>query len=411
MVESRIEISLVLLLVVTAVSGVLAVILKQPAIIGYILAGVVVGPFTPGPRADSGDLAFLAEIGVALLLFVTGSTLAPSRFRGLGKIILLGGAGQIGITILLGLALMPLFNLGVAEGILIGAILAQTSSVVISKILQDRQEVDSIHGRIAIGISIVQDLSSVPLLLLLLVFLGGDAQTVPSLLLAVVEVLLLAALVIIVGRLLWPRILGWIETLGSRELALITTLALALGSAFVVESIGLSFALGAFLAGVVVAESPQSRSAVARVIPLRDAFAAMFFVSIGTLVNPAIIVRDFVPLIALCAAAILGKGLISMLVIRALRAPVFVSVSGGVLLAQLGEFAFILADIGWQRNAISQDLFSLIISAAAISIFLNPLLYRSVSPVLAYVSRTTGLRVLVPVGERGRKAEPSDGGG
>jgi len=410
-VESRIEISLVLLLVVTAVSGVLAVILKQPAIIGYILAGVIVGPFTPGPRADPGDLAFLAEIGVALLLFIMGSTLAPSRFRGLGKVVLLGGAAQIGITILLGLAFMPLLNLGVAEGILIGAILAQTSSVVISKILQDRQEVESIHGRIAIGISIIQDLSSVPLLLLLLVFLEGDVQTAPSLLLAVVEVFLLAALVIIVGRLLWPRILGWIEALGSRELALITTLALALGSALVVESIGLSFALGAFLAGVVVAESPQSRSAVARVIPMRDAFAAMFFVSIGTLVNPTIIVRDFVPLIALCGAAILGKGIISMLVIKAFRTPVVVSVSGGVLLAQLGEFAFILADIGRQRNAISQDLFSLIISAAAISIFLNPLLYRAVSPVLAYVSRTTGLKVLAPVAERGGKAELSDGGG
>jgi len=122
-------------------------------------------------------------------------------------------------------------------------------------------------------------------------------------------------------------------------------------------------------------------------------------------------VRDFVPLIALCGAAILGKGIISMLVIKAFRTPVVVSVSGGVLLAQLGEFAFILADIGRQRNAISQDLFSLIISAAAISIFLNPLLYRAVSPVLAYVSRTTGLKVLAPVAERGGKAELSDGGG
>jgi monovalent cation:H+ antiporter-2, CPA2 family len=380
----------IIVLIAATAGGVLAVWLKQPVILGYLIAGVIVGPYTPGPQANVDLLRFLTEVGIALLLFVLGSGMTPARFRGLGRVMILGGTFQVVLTVGLGLLFIPWFNLTLAQGFLIGAILAQSSSAVIAKILQDRDETDAVHGRIAVGVSLVQDISSLPLLLILLVFLGDGAGTAPSFFLAIGEVVGLGVVTYFFGRLAWPRILNFVGHLGSGELTLLTTLGLALGGALVLQAIGLSFALGAFLAGLVVAESPQRPTAMSRVLPLRDVFAAVFFVSIGTHFNPAVLWQQVVPLLGILGAVLIGKAAISIAIVKVFRYAMPVAVLAGLLLAQIGEFAFILANIGLERGAISEDLFSVLVGAAVITIFTNSLLLDSAPPVLAFLARITG---------------------
>jgi len=357
--------------------------------IGYLIAGVIIGPYTPGPRAQLESFQLLAEVGVGLLLFVLGSTMAPSRFRGLGWIISLGGAFQIILTIGLGLLLMPLFGLSLAQGFLLGAILAQSSSAVIARVLDDRGETDSTHGRIGVGISIVQDISSLPLLLLLLVFLGEETATIPSFLLAIGKVFGLAIVTYVLGRLLWPRLLEWFGRFGSGEITLLATLTLALGGGLAMHFIGLSFALGAFLAGLVLAESPRRPEALSRIMPLRDIFAAVFFVSIGALFNPAVLWQLPLPLLGLLGALIIGKAAVSTFIVRVFGYPAPTAILSGLLLAQIGEFAFILATIGLNQGAISEPLFSVIIASACISIFVNSIILDSAPPVLSFLARVT----------------------
>lgn len=386
---------LVLIIAVAAGAGVLAHWLKQPVVLGYLVAGVIVGPFTPGPRAELESFRFLTEIGVALLLFVMGASMAPERFRQVGRVVLLGGLLQVGLTLFIGLALIPLLGLDVKQGVLLGAILAQSSSAVIIKVLEGRGETDSLHGRIAVGMSVVQDVSSAPLLLMLLVFFGESSGTAASLGLVIAEVFGLAAVTYILGRLLWSRILDWVGQFGSGELTLLTALALALGGALAVSALGLSFAVGAFLAGLVVAGSSYRQEAIARILPLRDIFAALFFVSIGILLNPAIIIEQPLALLGLLAAVILAKGLVSTGVVALFRYPLASALLAGLLLAQMGEFAFILANIGLDRAAIDESLFSLIIATAIVSIAVNSLVLDSASPVLTVLGRAVRLPLLV----------------
>lgn len=389
MSDTAILVNLVLILAAASLGGVISIWFKQPVILGYLIAGVIVGPFSPGPHVNVDLLRFLTEVGVALLLFVLGSGMSPSRFRGLGSVIFLGGTLQIALTLGLGLLFMPWFNLGLTQGFLIGAILAQSSSAVIAKILHDRHETDSVHGRIAVGMSLMQDISSLPLLLVLLVFSGEGTASLPHFLVAIGQVLGLAVLTYFLGRLVWPRILEWVGHLGSGELTLLTTLALVLGGGLVVQAIGLSFALGAFLAGLVVAESPQRTPAMSRVLPLRDVFAAIFFVAIGTQFNPAILWQQIIPLLSVLGVVLIGKAAISVIIVRLFGYAAPIAILAGLLLAQIGEFAFILASIGLERGAISEALFSLMVGAAVITIFVNSVLLDSAPPVLAFLARVS----------------------
>lgn len=387
-------VNLVLILAAAAIGGVLAARLKQPIILGYLIAGIALGPFTPGPRADFDQFRFLTEVGLALLLFVLGTGMSPARFKGLGKVILFGGFIQIALTIGIGMLFIPLLHLTVAQGFLLGTILAQSSSAVIARVLDDRGETGTIHGRIAVGISVVQDLSSLPLMLLLLAFLGEGSSTPLSFLTVLAEVVGLAILTYAVGRLLWPRILGWFGHTGSDELTLLVAVGLALGGGLITQMIGLSFALGAFLAGLAIADFPQQPMAISKVLPLRDVFAAVFFVSIGVLFDPSVLWSRPLPLIGILGAVIFGKAIITAFIIRQFGRETSIAVLSGLLLAQIGEFAFILANIGLEQGAISQSLFSVIMAAAVGSIFVNSLVLDSAPPVLAFLARVTRFRPL-----------------
>ncbi|MBM3925983.1 MAG: hypothetical protein FJ320_08365 [SAR202 cluster bacterium] len=389
--EYDILVNLVIIVAAAAIGGLVAIRLGQPVILGYLLAGALFGPFTPGPEVEFEGLRFLTQIGLALLLFVMGANLPVSKFREMGPVILFGGLAQIVLTILLGILLTPVFNLSLAEGILLGTILAQTSSAAIIKILEDRNEGDSVHGRIALGVSVVQDLSSVPLLLLLLVFLGADAEGLVSLPLAILEVIGVSAAVFFTGRLVWPRLIDWVGKYDSGEITLLTAVAVAIGSGLALSALDLSFTLGAFVGGLVAADAIRRNNMDARLMPLRDVFAALFFVSIGMLFDPDSLTQNPMWFLAILAAVILGKSLISAAAIKLFRYPLVTAVLGGILLAQIGEFAFIVADVGLEQGAISREMFSLVVAAAIVSIALNSLVLESAPRLLLAAA---GARVL-----------------
>jgi monovalent cation:H+ antiporter-2, CPA2 family len=387
--------SLVLILAAAIAGGLLALLFKQPVIIGYLIGGLIVGPFTPGPRVDFDEFSLFTEVGLALLLFVLGARMTPSRFRGLGRVIVFGGFIQIALTIGLGLLFMLWFGLNLVQGFLVGLILAQSSSAVMARVLDDRDETDSSHGRIAVGVSAVQDVSSLPLLLLLLVFLGEGGTSPVSFITTLAYVVIIIILVYVVGKILWPRLIEWLGRFASEELVLLIALGLALGGGLMLQRIGLSIALGAFLAGLVIAESPHRPAAITRMLPLRDVFAAVFFVSIGALFNPSVIWESFPLLLGLLGILIIGKACIGAAVTRCFGHRPPTAILTGLLLAQIGEFAFILAVIGLARGAISQQLFSVIMAAAVISIFVNSLVLDSAPPVLSWLARNLRLDVLL----------------
>ena len=346
--------SLVLILAAAIGGGLLALLLKQPVIIGYLAGGLIIGPFTPGPRADFDQFRVFTEVGLALLLFVLGARMSPSRFRGLGTAILFGGPIQIALTIGVGLLFTLWFDLNLIQGFLLGLILAQSSSAVMARILDDRDETDSTHGRIAVGVSAIQDVTSLPLLLLLLVFLGEGSATPISFFITLAYVVVTAILVYVIGKFLLPRLLYWMGRFASDELTLLVALGLALGGGLLLQRIGLSLALGAFLAGLVIAESPHRPAAISRMLPLRDVFAAVFFVSIGALFNPSVIWESFPLLLGLLGILLIGKTFIGAVVTGSFGHKPPVPIMTGLLLAQIGEFAFILAVIGLERGVISQ---------------------------------------------------------
>ncbi len=386
---------LVLILAAAIAGGILALWLKQPVIIGYLVGGIVIGPFTPGPQANFDDFRIFTDIGLALLLFILGARMTPSRFRGLGKVIVFGGFAQIALTIGLGLLLTLWLRLDLVQGFMLGLILAQSSSAVIAKVLDDRRETDSEHGRIAVGVSAIQDISSLPLLLLLLVFLGDRSDSPVSIITALGYLAVLAVLLYVIGKLVWPRFLGWLERFSSDEMSIIVVMGLALGSGLLLQMIGLSIALGAFLAGLVIAEPPHRSPAISRVLPLRDVFAAIFFVSIGARFDPVVISRSLAPLLGLVGALIIGKALIGTVVTRLFHREMPIAILSGLLLAQVGEFAFILAMIGLERGVLSQELFSVIMAAAVISIFVNSLVLDSAPPVLSWLAKTLRFKALI----------------
>ena len=376
------------------IGGFIAAKLKQPIIVGYLIAGVVVGPNTPGFTADAANLQFFSELGIAFLLFVMGAENGPEKFRSVGKAIVIAGIGKLPFTILLGIGMGMLLGFDIRESIFFGSITAIASSAVIAKVLEDRNETASMHGRLAFGISIVEDLASIPLLVFLLAVLTPSGNLL-DVVIALGKAVAILFLTYYLGKWLWPKILGIVASVDSRELMLLATISLALGGALAVQELGLSFAIGAFLAGIVVSESKFQSRAINTILPLRDAFAALFFVSIGLLVDPSVYIDHPLAVIGMVLTIIVGKALVSALIIRALDFPWEVALVSGVALAQIGEFSFIMARVGITNNIIDAYMFNLVIAGALVTILLNSLLLDSAPPVMARLARITHVRSLV----------------
>ena len=378
------------------VVGFLAVRLGLPALVGYLVAGILIGPYTPGFIADVPLSQQLAEIGVMLLMFGVGMHFSLDDLLSVRRIALPGAIGQIGVATLLGFLLTRVWGWGPGEGLIFGLALSVASTVVLLRALEDLGLLESLNGRIAVGWLVVEDLAMVLALVLLPPLagvLGGSGpaaepdQSVWVIFgLTLVKISLFLAVMLIAGRRAFPALLTQVARTGSRELFTLCVIAVALSTAYAAaELFGVSFALGAFFAGVVVGGSDLSHRAAQESLPLRDAFAVLFFVSVGMLFDPAILVRQPLQVVSVVAIIMLGKTAAAFGLVLLFRYPLNTALTVSASLAQIGEFSFILAGLGVSLDLLPADGRSLILAGALLSISLNPLLFRAIEPVQKWV--------------------------
>lgn len=374
-------------LVVAFLMGAVAHRLKVSPIAGYLLAGVIVGPFTPGFVADVRLANDLSEIGVILLMFGVGLHFSLRDLLSVRKIAIPGAVVQIAAATLMGMALAWVLGWGLLAGFVFGLALSVASTVVLLRALQARNLVETERGRVAVGWLIVEDLVMVLALVLLPALAsvmngtaqGGAASLYGPLTGTLLKVAGFIALMLIVGRRIIPAALHWVAHTGSRELFRLAVLAIALGVAFgAAFAFEVSFALGAFFAGMILGETPLSRRATEETLPLRDAFAVLFFVSVGMLFDPSVVIEQPLPLLATVAIIILGKSIAAFLIVRAFGHSNKKALTIAASLAQIGEFSFILAALGTQLGVLPSEGRDLILAGAIISIFLNPFIFSLV---------------------------------
>jgi len=380
------------------VFGLLAQRLRLPPIVGYLLAGVVVGPFTPGYVADQKLAVELAEIGVILLMFGVGLHFSLKDLLSVRVIAIPGAIGQIAVATLLGMGLAWLLGWSFGAGLIFGLALSVASTVVLLRALQERRQVETEKGKIAVGWLIVEDLVMVLTLVLvppLAGLLGGKQPTDISnpglvaalgvgpvwatLLLTAAKVALFVALMLVVGRKVIPWVLHYVAHTGSRELFRLAVLAIALGVAYGSANLfGVSFALGAFFAGMILAESQLSQQAARETLPLRDAFAVLFFVSVGMLFNPAVLLTNPLAVLATFLIIALGKSLAAYLIVRAFGHPSSVALTISASLAQIGEFSFILIVLAVNLAIVPPEARDLVVAGSILSILVNPLMFMAI---------------------------------
>lgn len=374
--------------VLAFVLGALANRMRVSPIVGYILAGVVVGPFTPGFNADQKLAAELAEIGVILLMFGVGLHFSLKDLLSVKTIAIPGAVLQIALATSFGFGLAWLEGWSYGAGIVFGLALSVASTVVLVRAVQEHRLLDTARGRIAVGWLVVQDLAVVIALLVLPAladFLKGSADADAALSAREIATALgitlgkffaFLALMLVVGKRVIPWILHYVAHTGSRELFRLAVLSIALGVAFgAAELFGISFALGAFLAGMILHESPLSQRAAEESLPLRDAFAVLFFVSVGMLVDPSILIRAPWSIAGVLLVILVLNPAAAYLIVRAFRRPVATALTIAASLAQIGEFSFILAGLGISMQIMPVEGRDLILAGAVISIVLNPLLF------------------------------------
>jgi len=374
------------------VCGFVAVRLRLPPLVGYLLAGIAVGPFTPGFVGDATIASQLAEIGVILLMFGVGMHFSVRDLWAVRAIAVPGALAQIVVATALGAGLAHFWGWSLGGGLVFGLALSVASTVVLLRALEASRTLDTPDGSIAVGWLIVEDLVMVLALVLLPAFagnLGGAAATHGgsadenvwlSLGMTLGKVALFVALMLIVGTRVFPWLLRHVERTGSRELFTLAVVALALGVAFgSAKLFGVSFALGAFFAGVVINESDLSHRAAADLLPLQDAFGVLFFVAVGMLFDPMILVRQPWQVLGVVGIIVLGKGLMAIGIVLALRRPLKTALTVSAGLAQIGEFSFILAALGLELGLLPAEGQHLILAGALLSITLNPLVFRLAS--------------------------------
>ncbi|MBO9680170.1 MAG: Kef family K(+) transporter [Acidovorax sp.] len=381
------------------VLGFVATRVRLPALVGYLLAGVVIGPFTPGFVADAALASQLAEIGVMLLMFGVGLHFSWGELLSVRKIALPGAVAQMAVATLLGVGLATWWGWGLGGALVFGLALSVASTVVLLRALETQGLLDSYTGRIAVGWLVVEDLAMVLVLVLLPPlggWLGGGVAPGGSLWKAVGLTLLqvggFVALMLVVGRRLFPWALWQVARTGSRELFTLCVVAAAVGIAFGSAALfGVSFALGAFFAGMVMRESEFSHRAAQESLPLRDAFAVLFFVSVGMLFNPWVLVERPLQVLAVVAIIMAGKTVAAAALVLALRYPLNTALTVSASLAQIGEFSFILMGLGTSLGLLPPEGASLVLAGALISIALNPFVFRLIAPLQDWLRARSAL--------------------
>ncbi len=379
-------------LVLAFLLGFLANRFRISPLVGYLAAGVLVGPHTPGFVADTSLAPELAELGVILLMFGVGLHFSLKDLMAVKSIAIPGAIAQIAVATLLGMSFSVAMNWTLVNGLVFGLCLSTASTVVLLRALEERQLIDSRRGQIAIGWLIVEDLVMVLTLVLLPAYgklLSNETDNIQQLwldlALTIGKVVAFITLMIVVGRRLVPWVLAKSASTGSRELFTLSVLAMALGIAFgAVELFGVSFALGAFFAGVVLNESELSHRAAHDTLPLRDAFAVLFFVSVGMLFDPTILIHEPLAVLATLAIILLGKSVAAFALVKLFGHSSRTALTISVSLAQIGEFAFILAGLGISQGMLSQQGQNLVLAGAILSIMVNPLMFALLERYLAH---------------------------
>ena len=382
------------------VLGFLAVRIKLPALVGYLLAGVLIGPFTPGFVGDAEIARELAEIGVMLLMFGVGLHFSLDDLLEVQKIALPGAVLQIAVATALGAGVAITWGWGLGGSLVFGLALSVASTVVLLRALEAHGALESMNGRIAVGWLVVEDLVMVLVLVLLPPLAGWLGGNTPSrdeslwktLGVTLAEVSTFIVLMLVVGRQVFPKLLWAVARTGSRELFTLCVVAAAVSIAYAAAKLfGVSFALGAFFAGAVMRESEFSHRAAEELLPLRDAFAVLFFVSVGMLFNPMVLVEQPLRSLAVVGIIVIGKSIAAAALVLAFRYPLTTALTVAASLAQIGEFSFILAGLGVGLGLLPVEGQSLILAGAMISIAINPLLFAAAEPLLAWIRSRSAL--------------------
>ena len=398
------DISLIAILAVgfglALIFGYLANLLKMPPLMGYLIAGILIGPSTPGFQADMGLATQLAEIGVMLLMFGVGLHFSLQDLMSVRKIAIPGAIFQILAAVVLGGAVALFWGWSIEAALVFGLSLSVASTVVLLKALESRGILDSANGRIAVGWLVVEDLVMVLVLVLLPVaheFLSdasGNAASLSdigqSIAVTLTKVTAFIALMLVVGKRVLPKTLWLVAKSGSRELFTLSVVAIAIGVAFgAAKLFDVSFALGAFFAGMMMRESEFSHRAADESLPLRDAFAVLFFVSVGMLFDPQILINEPLKLLIVVAIIMIGKTIAAIALVLAFRYPLNTAMTVGASLAQIGEFSFILAGMGLAMNMLPAEGYSLILAGALISIAANSLTFYTISPAIEWAKKNS----------------------
>jgi CPA2 family monovalent cation:H+ antiporter-2 len=398
--EFPLLVTIVLGLVVAFAFGFVASRLRLPPLVGYLLAGIMVGPYTPGVSIDAHLAQELSEIGVILLMFGVGLHFSTADLMAVRLIAIPGAVGQILIATAIGAAVAMTWGWSLGAGLVLGLALSVASTVVLLKALDERNMVGTANGRIAVGWLIVEDLAMVLALVMLPAFagmLGGKVLAAEdslafTLALTLGKVAIFGAVILTIGPRVVPWLLGQAARTGSHELFTLSVLAIALGIAFGSALIfDVSFALGAFCAGLVLARSEFSHRAAEESLPLQNAFSVLFFVAVGMLFDPSIVIREPLHVIAVLLVILIGKSLVAFVIVLALRFPVSTAVLVSASLAQIGEFSFILAGLGMTLGLLPAEGRDLILAGALFSITLNPLIFYCVRPLTKWINSALGL--------------------
>ena len=376
---------------IALVLGLIAERLKLPALVGYLVAGILIGPATPGFVADVGIAAQLSEIGVMLLMFGVGLHFSIRDLLAVKRIAVPGAVVQMSIATVLGMAVSWWWGWEWGHGLLFGLSLSCASTVVLLKALESHGVLDSMNGRIAVGWLVVEDLATVLVLVMLPPLAGilggnagagaGDGPIWMTIAKTLLEVGAFIALMLIVGRKVIPWLLWQVAGTGSRELFTLAVVSAAIGIAFgAAKLFSVSFALGAFFAGMVMRESEFSHRAAEESLPLRDAFSVLFFVSVGMLFQPDILLDKPLQVLGVVAIIMLGKTLAALAIVLAFRYPLNTALTVAASLAQIGEFSFILAGLGQALGLMSVEAMNYVLAGALFSIALNPLMFSVIDP-------------------------------
>lgn len=387
--QTGLFLDIVIAVAAACVGGVAARVLRLPLLLGYLAVGMIIGPHVLGVIRDMGEVSSLAEIGVVLLLFAVGVEISFRDLRKLGGVSILGGIAQVLGTTILGYIVGIGVGWSSTQAFLFGLVISMSSTMVVLKILTDRGELKSLHGRILTGMLLVQDLAFIPMVAILPAFQSQGESFLPALGIGLAKAVLALGLLVVLGAKAIPWLLYRIAGLRSREVFIITLVALSFGLATLTQSIGLSAALGAFLAGAMLSESDFGHRALAEIQPLRDIFAALFFVSLGMLTDPTFLFLNPALVLLVVVTVIAIKLVLTTAIIRAFRYFPQTAILSGLGMVQIGEFSFIIASAAATRGLVDSPFLTLVIVAAAITMALTPMIMAAGTWAISWVSQQT----------------------